>query len=100
MLQRGLFESLKGSLGQLVKDQRKIPARDTPAPFGSILIEAIEETVEILVPTDVKGGVPQLINNGCFIGIYRSQLKFLLLKQVQEEIYNLLYSGSPEVHLV
>ena len=99
VLQRGLFERLKRSLGQLIKDQRKIPSRFTPASFGAIPMEIIKEAVEIFIPTNVNGKVSQLICNDCSIAIYCAGLQFLLLKKVQEEIRNLFYGGT-SVHLV
>ena len=81
----------------MMKDQRKIPSRKTSASFGPITMEAIKEAGQIVIPTNVNGKVSQLLRNGCPIPIYCAMF---LLKKVQEEISNLLYSGRPEVQVV
>ena len=57
MLQRGLFNWFKGSFCQLAQHQEEVPGGDPPPSFGSVSVEAIQETSEILIFDDIDGGV-------------------------------------------
>ena len=56
--------SFKGSLNQLVQDQRKVPGGYTSPALGPVSTETLQETGEILIFADINGRVAQLVSNG------------------------------------
>ena len=64
MFQRCLFYWFEGSLCQLVQDQGQVPGRDSHMTFGSVSVEAIQETREIFIFTDIYARISQFISNG------------------------------------
>ena len=54
---------VQGSLGQLVQNLGKVPAGDAPPTLGSVSVETIQETGEILIFADINGEVSQLVSN-------------------------------------
>ena len=54
MLQGGLFNWFKRGLCQLVQNQGEVPGGDSPPAFGSVSVETIQETSEILIFADIK----------------------------------------------
>ena len=61
--QGGLFQGFKGSLCQLVQHQREVPGGDAPPALGSVSMETIQETSEILIFADINGDVAQFVSN-------------------------------------
>ena len=64
MLQRCLPKGFKWSLCQLVQYQGKVPGGNSSPSFGSISVETIQETSEIIIFADTDCRIPQLISNG------------------------------------
>ena len=60
MLQRGLLKGFKWSLCQLVQHQGEVPGGDAPLTLGSVSVEAIQETNEILTLLIFMGEFPSL----------------------------------------
>ena len=52
-----------------MKDQRKVPGRDALMPFGSVPVEAIEQSVEVPILADIYSKVSYLVSNGRSVGI-------------------------------
>ena len=63
VLQGGLFKGFKGSLCRLVQYQGEVPGGDAPSTLGSVSVETIHETGEILIFADINGKVSQLVSN-------------------------------------
>ena len=55
---------------------------------------------KVLVFADIDLIIPNFIGYSCSVAIKRTRLKISLLKQVQEEIRNLIYRWWPEIHLI
>ena len=100
MLQGGLFNGFKGSLCELVQHQRKVPGGDAPPTLGSVSLETIQETSEILIFTDIHGRISQFVCNGWSVTINGTWLKLSVLEQVQQEVGYELYRWCPEVHFI
>ena len=88
MLQGGLPNWFKGSLCELVQNQRKVPGGDTPSALGSVSVETVQESGEIFIFADVEGRISQFISNGRPVAINGAGLQFPLLKKVHKEISN------------
>ena len=58
LLQGGLFKRFKVSLCQLVQHQGEVPGGDASPNLRSVSVETIQETNEILIFTDINGGIP------------------------------------------
>ena len=58
MFQGGLFYWFKWSLCQLVQHQGEITGGNAPPSFGSVSVETIQETSEILIFADINGRIP------------------------------------------
>ena len=54
MFQGGLADWLKRGLCQLVKNQGGVPGGDAPPTFGSVSVEAIQETGEVFIFADIN----------------------------------------------
>ena len=100
VFQWGLFQGFKVSLCQLVQYQGKIPGGDTPPTLGSVSVEAIQETGEILIFADINGEVSQLVSNGWSVAINGARLQLPVLEQVQKEVSYGFQRWCPEVHLI
>ena len=64
MLQGGLFNWFKMSLGSWCKTQGEVPGGDSLPAFGSVSVETIQKTSEIFILTDIDGRISQSISNG------------------------------------
>ena len=60
MLQGGLLNWFKGSLCELVQNQRYVPGGDTPSALGSVSVETVQETGEIFIFVMLRVGFPSL----------------------------------------
>ena len=60
MFQGGLFKGFKGSLCQLVKHQGKVPRGDASPALGSVSMETVQETSEILILLTLMVELPSL----------------------------------------
>ena len=60
MLQGGLLDWFQRSLIQLVQNQWEVPGGYAPPAFGSVSVETIQETSEILSLLMLKGEFPSL----------------------------------------
>ena len=45
-------------------NQGQVPIGDSPPALGSVSMETIQETGDILIFADINGGVAQLVSNG------------------------------------
>ena len=81
VFQGSLLQRLIGKLSQPIKHQGKIPGWDISTPFGSIAVETVKKSDEILIFADTKGGVSHVISNGSRISIYSAGLHLSLLKK-------------------
>ena len=64
MLQGGLFNWFKMNLVSWCKNQGEVPGGGSPPAFGSVSVEAIQETSEIFILTNIDGQIFQTISNG------------------------------------
>ena len=64
ILQIGLFNPFEWSLCQLVQHQGEVSGGDAPPRFGSVSMETVQETSEILIFAETYGRISQFINNG------------------------------------
>ena len=55
MLLKSLFNGFKWSLCQLVEHQGQVPGGEPLLTFGSVSVEIIQETSEILIIADIYG---------------------------------------------
>ena len=58
------FNWFKMNLVSWCKNQEEVPGGDSPPAFGSVSVETIQETSEILILTDIDGQISQTISNG------------------------------------
>ena len=58
------FNWFKMNLVSWCKNQEEVPGGDSPPAFGSVSVEAIQETSEIFILTDIDGQIFQTISNG------------------------------------
>ena len=47
-----------------MKYQGKVPGGDAPPAFGSVSMETVQETSEILIFADINSGIAQFVSNG------------------------------------
>ena len=83
----------------LVQYQGKVPGENAPLIFGSVSVETIQETGEILIFADINGEVSQLVSNCSSVTINGSLLQLPFLEQVQKEVSYGFQRWCPEVYL-
>ena len=82
-----------------MKDQREIPIRDAPSALWFVPMKAFKQSGQVFILANIHIGIAYFVGDGSSITFDGTRLKVFLLKQEKEKIRNLLYSGSPEVHL-
>ena len=82
------------------KNQGEVPGGDSLLAFGSVSVETIQETSEIIILTDIDGRISQSISNGWPVTINGAGLQLPVLKQVHKEFSNWLYRGCLLAHLM
>ena len=70
------------------KNQGEVPGGGSPPAFGSVSVEAIQETSEIFILTNIDGQIFQTISNGRPVTINGTGLQLPVLKQVPKEVSN------------
>ena len=58
------YNWFKMNLVNWCKNQGEVPGGDSPPAFGSVSVEAIQETSEIFILTNIDGQISQTISNG------------------------------------
>ena len=70
------------------KNQGEVPGGGSPPAFVSVSVEAIQETSEIFILTNIDGQIFQTISNGWPVTINGTGLQLPVLKQVPKEVNN------------
>ena len=83
-----------------MKNQRKVPGRNTPPTLRFVPMETVQQSGKILILTNVYLAISYLVRYSGPIAIYRAGLQMFLLKKVEQEVSDLLYRRRPEVHLM
>ena len=58
------YNWFKMNLVNWCKNQGEVPGGGSPPAFGSVSVEAIQETSEIFILTNIDGQISQTISNG------------------------------------
>ena len=95
VFQWGLFQGFKGSLCLLVQYQGKVPGGDAPPNLGSVAVETIQETGEVLIFADINGVVFQLVNNSWFKAITGAGLQLPVLNKYRRKSA-MAFRGGPQ----
>ena len=59
-----VFHRLKGSFGELIKNNRKVPLREISGTFGTIPMETGEQPIKVCIVCDMVGLWAQSVNIG------------------------------------
>ena len=78
--------SLSGSKGAFVSWCSTRERFHTPPPFGSVSVETVQETSEIIVCADIDCRITQFISNGRPVSINGAGLQLIDLKKVEQEV--------------